>query len=274
MACPPSVKPHTNPTLEIMPITVNGELIAESAIAQEIQHHPSDNLDEALHQASNALVLQSLLRQKARALGLLSEAETDAAAEEAAIATLLQQEAVSPEATEAECERYFVANRNRFTTSPLLEISHILLAAAPDDIKARMELKTQAQELIALLQQQPERMPELARELSACPSKATGGSLGQVSRGQTVAEFERVVFNFEAGIAAHPVETRYGIHVVQVHRRLDGQQLDFDGVADRVRQYLNERSQRKAISQYLQLLLSDADIEGFTPQISGSPLLQ
>jgi peptidyl-prolyl cis-trans isomerase C len=272
MSCPSST-PAAKPTHELFPIYVNGEMIAESVIAQEVQHHPADSVEEAVRQASHALVIQCLLKQKAREQGLLDEG-SDTAQEEQAISRLLEQDVPVPSASDKECQRYYEANLERFCSSPLVEVRHILLPVAPDDLKGRMELKEKAEMLAQQLQEKPALFADFVAQYSACPSKETGGSLGQLSRGQTVEEFEKTVFNLPEGIAARPVETRYGFHIVQVHRRIDGKQLDFDVVADQVRQYLNEQTQRKAISQYLNIIMSEADIDGFTPQVSGSPLIQ
>ena len=51
-------------------------------------------------------------------------------------------------------------------------------------------------------------LAELAQQLSACSSAAQGGNLGQISRGQTVPEFETFLFNLEPGqICPVPVGT-------------------------------------------------------------------
>src|SRR5690606_52936 len=95
---------------------------------------------------------------------------------------------------------------------------------------------------IAELVRQPERFAEMARALSACPSAATGGSLGQIATGQTAPEFEAAL----AGLAPqtlcpHPVETRYGVHVVRLDRKIPGRTLPFELVRQRIAEYLAER---------------------------------
>ena len=256
------------PKLELHPVVVNGFKIDQSEIAQEVQNHPADNINDAVSDATKALVIKCLLKQKADELGMKSDDE------EQMISDLLNEQAYAPEATEDECHRYFMANTEQFHTSPLVEVSHILLAAAPEDLKKRMELKQTALELIAQLKGDESKFAEFAGLYSSCPSKEVAGSLGQLSRGQTVPEFEKIVFVLDQGVADYPVESRYGFHVVQVHRRIDGKPLEYEMNADRIRQYLNERAQRKAISQYIQVLISESDIEGFDPLQDVSPLMQ
>jgi peptidyl-prolyl cis-trans isomerase C len=102
----------------------------------------------------------------------------------------------------------------------------------------------------------------------------TGGSLGQIGKGQTVPEFERQLFNLPEGLASAPIESRYGIHIVLIAHREEGRQLPFDMAHARIRDYLNEKVRRKAIAQYIEALINDARIEGFSFEVSGSPLMQ
>ena len=115
---------------------------------------------------------------------------------------------------------------------------------------------------------------ELARTLSACPSKAEGGDLGQISRGQTVPEFERQLLLGTVGLMAKPIETRYGFHVAKINRITPGNQLQFSDVQDNIASYLNEKVKRKAIAQYIQNLIAEAEIEGYDFNVSGQPLVQ
>ncbi|MFL0797890.1 MAG: peptidylprolyl isomerase [Cellvibrionaceae bacterium] len=267
-------KADDQPVHEINPITVNGELISEQEIAEEVQHHPADNVDQAIQTASTALLIRKLLLQKATESEFFKEGDGKEK-EEQAIANLLQKEVPTPEVSDEECQRYFDANHERFFSSPLVEVSHVLLAAAPEDVQGRMELKETAKSLIDQLQGgSPKNFAALAKEYSACPSKETGGSLGQISKGQTVPEFEKVVFALDKGVSQHPIETRYGLHVVCVNNRIDGEALPYEAVKDRIAQYLMEASQRKAISQYIDVVLSEADIEGIELDCVDSPLMQ
>ena len=115
---------------------------------------------------------------------------------------------------------------------------------------------------------------ELAERYSACPSKAQGGSLGQISKGQTVPELERQLFTLQAGLAAKPLESRYGWHVISVDQRIDGQPLPYEAVATAIRTQLQQGVWQKALVQYLQTLIGAADIRGIRLQGADSPLVQ
>lgn len=269
-----------NDPIEIDEISINGTLISPEDIAREVQYHPANSPEEGINLATEALIIRTLLLQQAKKLGITvnnsdsKNGSNDNQAEEMIISMLIDQEASAPQASNEECQRYFEANRNKFRTSDLLEVRHILLATDPDNEQQQDKAKQSAIALIKTLQQSPEKFSELTREYSDCPSKEAGGSLGQLSKGQTTPEFEQQVFPLNQGLAKHPITTRYGYHVVCVDRKIPGQPLEFSHVSEKIAQYLNEVSQRKIISQYLRILISEAEITGIELNPDNSPLLQ
>lgn len=256
-------------------ITVNGTTIPASAIDTEVQYHPAENRREAMAKAAESLIIAEVVKQRIVTLGLCdAEAAAKDSESEHNIETLLQQEVAIPAATEEECLRYYEANQQKFQTAPLIEAKHILLAADPEDINARSQAKTLAENLVEQLTTDPGQFKSLAQQFSACPSKDVGGSLGQISHGQTVPEFQRQLFAASSGLMKTPVETRYGFHIVFIERKIDGKQLPYEQVKDRVAEYLNEKVQRKAIAQYLHNLIAEADIQGYAFDIEPSSLMQ
>lgn len=254
-------------------IQVNHTTIDEPAILAEMQYHPADSQQQAMAKAAESLVIGELFRQRAAELGLHVKDENKDASDDDFLAALLEREVDMPEADDQACETYYQQNPERFTTSPLLEVRHILLAAAPDDELDRVNAKMMAEQIIKQLGEGDD-FSRLAQQHSACPSAATAGSLGQISRGQTVAEFERQVFTANEGLLPNPVETRYGFHVVAVDRKIEGKQLPYDAVKDKIAAYLNEKVERKAVAQYIHTLIQAAEIKGFDFAVSDSPLLQ
>ena len=276
MTCPSANQPADNDAIEINEVIVNGTTISPEDIAREVQYHPASSPEEGVQKASEALIIQTVLLQKAKLLGL-DQGRDDSGfplGEETIITRLLEQEAAAPQASEEDCQRYFDANNKKFYSSPLLEVRHILIAADPKDSQQRDQAKESATALVNTLQESPEQFSALAKQHSDCPSKETDGSLGQLSKGQTTPEFEQQVFPLSEGLAKHPIETRYGFHVVFVDRKIDGQPLAYEHVKEKIAEYLNEASQRKTISQYIRILLGEADISGIELDIDSSPLLQ
>lgn len=265
---------QTSPARSLRPtasrglVSVNGKVIAPDAIRREARNHPDLPPPEAWRAAATALVVKELLVQEARRLGVTGEPECDGEGrseteEEAAIRTLVEREVRVPDAGEAECRRYYEANRRRFRSADLVEAAHILVAASPGDPDARREAEALATRLAARLVVEPGQFEELARRHSQCPSAGQGGTLGQLSPGSTVPEFEAALATMTPGaVAPRPVETRYGFHVVRLERRIEGRDLPFDLVRGRIAAYLAQAAGHRAQAQYVARLVSAADIHG------------
>lgn len=261
-------------------VSVNGIAITREDIAQETQNHPADKPLVAWQAAARALVVRELLLQEAQRLKIAARPLVDSEGRretepEAQIRQLVADQVRTPKADEETCRRYYQSNRKRFRSADLLEARHILLACAPNDAKSRAECRAQAEQIIDKLKRDPQSFAAVAGTMSACPSSEVGGSLGQIGSGQTVPEFERALSAIVAGeVAGEPVETRYGVHVVIVDRRIEGRELPFEQVRDRIADWLSEKVRRTAIAQYLSILAGRAAIEGIDIVASPSPLVQ
>lgn len=257
------------PRNQFPPVYIGDTLIPEDDIARELQHHPAEEVAEAWHEAAKSLVIRELLLRQARLLKLPEELD-----EEATIATVLETELDVPEPSEADCERFYAANPGRFCSPTLMAVSHILLAAAPDDVAERMRQEEVGQQLLNSLLEGRAQFAPLAKQYSACESRHEGGSLGQISKGQTVEEFERPVLSLKEGLNPELIESRYGWHIVRVDQRIDGEQLPYEHVKPNIRQYLSESVTRRAFRQYLQVLAYEIGVEGVDLELPDSPLMQ
>lgn len=257
-----------------MSIQVNHREISDEAINIESAWHQEPGADPRLaqQQAAEALTVRELLRQRAEQLGM--RVPEDDAGLEKTIETLIDHEVEVPEADEQACRRWYEHNTDRFRTPDIAEVRHILLAAPPEMLEEREAARELAEDLIRQLQTDLQLFPELARNYSRCPSAANGGLLGQVSRGETVPEFEDAIMRLDVGLAHKPVKTRYGFHVVEVLQRIEGERIPFEQVRDRIAMYLEELSRRRALSQYIRILAGEADIQGIDLDATESPLVQ
>ncbi len=244
-------------------ITVNGQPLDNDLLAREIQYHPAKNFAEAKRKASQALVIRQVLLDKVQSV---IDAGVD---EETAIANLIDEHIPAIVVTETECERFYHQNMALFQTSPLMVVRHILLAADKDDLQGRAEQKKLADKLLSDLHRADNPLAAFAEQvhLSRCPSKSDGGLLGEIAAGQTVPEFERQVFMLEEGLAAAPIETRYGYHLVYVEKKQPGEAMTLSMCMDKIRRYLTERRYRQSVSDYLHEQVEAADISGITLQI-------
>lgn len=256
-------------------VEVNGELISGEEINREMQYHPAESMDQARENAARALTIRLLLLREAERLQIETKAMADEAEEEARVRCLIEKMVETPEPDKESCRRFFDKNREQFRSPDEYKVSHILLAAAPDDDRARDQAEQQAREMAELVIADPLRFPELAGRFSACPSREQGGSLGKICRGQTVPEFERALALMTPGtIRRTPLPTRYGYHVVYLESRIDGRLLDFEEAYPLASDYLRESVYRRSLTQYIQLLAGNSVIKGIDLQASDTPLVQ
>lgn len=249
-------------------VRVNGVAIPRDLIAREAQHHPSRTPVEAWRAAARALAIRELLVQEARRLGIAAVPQHDGAGrretdEEALVRALVEREVTTPEPDEQACRRYYEQNRKAFCTPAIYEAAHILFAARHDDAEAFRCAAEEARTVLDALQREPERFAELAQAHSTCPSGSQGGNLGQLMRGQVTPEFEAALVALAVGATTRePVVTRYGLHIIQLDRKIEGRELPFELVADRIAAYLGESVRRRATAQYIARLVSRATLSG------------
>lgn len=236
-----------------MPVTVNGVELTDADMEQELPLHA--DAPNPMRAATTALVLRRVLLDEAARQGL------DPASEDDAIGALLARHAPAPEADEAACRRYYQANPQRFIVGELIEADHILFQVTPG-VNLDM-LRAHASAVLADLLADPSTFAEVARRQSNCPSAAVGGNLGQLGRGDTVPEFEKAVFALPAGgLLPQVLETRHGLHVVRVTRRIEGRLLPFEQVHESIASALTAASRDTAWRQYARLLVERADVQG------------
>lgn len=216
--------------------------------------------------------IHELLHQRAKAMGLAADAMTDSEVD-SAIERVLTEEVDVPEPTEEECRHWYDANRERFVTGQLVYARHILFQITPGaPVPA---IRDKAETTLREIRRHPELFETRAKDLSNCPSGATGGQLGQLQRGETVPEFEKVLFDGKAtGVMPNLIKTRYGFHIVAIDKRIEGRQLPFEFVRDQVTARLRRYAEERALRQYVQLLAGHADIQGIELGGSVSPLVQ
>ncbi len=261
-------------------ISINGVEIPSSVISEEVQYHPAASPDAATGEAAQALAIRELFLQEARGLGLKAEPEVDEEGrseteDDALIRVLLETEIDVPFADVATCRRYFENNRKRFHTADIYEACHILLSASPEDKDGYGLAEAKAKDLIKQLSENHALFAKLASKHSDCPSAEVGGNLGQLSRGQTVPEFETFLFELEEGqLCPVPIKSRYGVHVLKLDRKIEGLALPFEAVQEKISEYLEEASWRTAVAQYVRVLAGQADVKGIDLGAVGTPLVQ
>jgi peptidyl-prolyl cis-trans isomerase C len=196
--------------------------------------------------------IRDRLVKRARTLGLEGDSE------ERLIDALLDREVAVPPCTEEDCRCYYREHPDLFRSGDRVEADHILFAVTNGMPLAA--LRERAEQVLAAALAEPQRFAALAGEHSNCPSAQVGGNLGQLTRGEVVPEFWQAINQFAGtGILPKLVETRYGLHVVRVSRRIDGRLLSFEVVQPQIAARLTERRLRAALQEYAHALLHEEE---------------
>jgi peptidyl-prolyl cis-trans isomerase C len=99
--------------------------------------------------------------------------------------------------------------------------------------------------------------------------------LGQVAAGETAPEIDTFLRNLEDGqLCPVPIETDYGVHVLRLHRRINGKTFTFEEVEPQIARDLQAAAWRRAVGGYLSLLAAGARIDGIEVRAARSPLVQ
>lgn len=255
-------------------VRVNGVEIRPEAIAEEIQHHPAPDAETAWIEAARALAVRELLLQEARQRGLAPEPLPDESRrteieEDALVRVLLEEEVQPAMPGELECRRYYEANLDRFRTPDLLEAAHILIEPEGADDAAWGSALEQAHAIILEIGDNAAAFGAAARTHSACASAQQDGSLGQIRRGELVAEVQAGLEALAEGTTARePVRSRFGWHILRLHRRISGRTMTFEMVRERIADMLEARSWSIEAARYVARLAARNRIEGV--RIEGS----
>ncbi len=104
-----------------------------------------------------------------------------------------------------------------------VDVSHILVSykgasgADPSVTRTKEQALARIQELKARITA-GSSFEAIAHTESDGPSRTSGGSLGEVARGDMPPPFEQVAFSQKPGVVSDPVETQFGYHLIRVNK--------------------------------------------------------
>lgn len=266
--CGSGPEPLLPPPPSFGEVRVNGVEIAPEAIAHEIQHHPAPDAETAWVAAARALAVRELLLQEAHRLGVEAEPERDdagrfEASDDALVRSLLDHAVAAAEPSDEECRRFYAARLERFRTPDLFEAAHILIEPESGDPEGWAAAEQRAIALALDVGDDATAFAAAARACSACASARQDGSLGQLRRGELVESIQAGLEALEDGeTAREPVRSRFGWHVLRLHRRLPGRTIPFEMVRDRIAETLEARSWAVESARYVAGLAERGEVEG------------
>jgi len=214
------------------------------------------------------MVTSRVLADEARRRGLQESADFRAqlvAMADSLLASQLMLDEVSQRATvtDADVQRYFETNKDRYQLPASTSIAHI-----------QCDTQAEAAEVMALLDE-GESFGDLAKRKSRdLSTQESGGVLrqpvmqgaGHPIFGSDPALVERITNAQPDTVLSEPIQTDRGWHVVKVIAHQEAETPPLDEVRDRVRRDTMEARRREVTDQYLSQILQDAQVR-FYPEV-------
>jgi peptidyl-prolyl cis-trans isomerase C len=170
----------------------------------------------------------------------------------------------APLSTEAELQKFYNDNPNKFNAPERVRASHILLKLnSKSTSEQKAELKKKLEGIRTDIQNQTISFADAAKKYSEDSTAQKGGDLGLFIRGEMTKPFEDVAFAMNPGTVSPVIETSFGYHVIQVTEIKPAGKETFEESKPSIQKYLDEAAKRKAVQKFVEELKQKATIEIF-----------
>lgn len=141
--------------------------------------------------------------------------------------------------TDADLQQHYAENKDQYSVAESRSVRHILVKTKAEADRIHAQLESGAD------------FAALAKKSSLDPgSKEQGGKL-TVSRGQTVAPFDKAAFSLKTNQLSEPVKTEFGYHLIQPLAAVKaGSVTPFAKVKEQIRTQLVEERKQKAVTDW------------------------
>ncbi len=293
----PEVQKDKNSFIYIMlKERVVNELIVKALLDQEIEKRgikvtkadTDEALKEIIKQVGSNEKLDEILKQN----GISPSRFKKDLAQEAAVRKLVK-DLGEVTVTDADAQKFYKANQDKFKTPARVKASHILISATPEDVegiiladpananlseaqiqaKVKTEVaarKVKAQKLLAQVKKDKSQFAKLAKENSEDPTTAVkGGDLGFFTANEMVPEFSKAAFSAAPNtVVANIIQTQYGYHIILVTAKQSASTEAFDKVKKNIVAYMQQQKQVALLDKTLEGLKKSAKVEYVDPEFN------
>ena len=154
--------------------------------------------------------------------------------------------------TDSEAKADYDARKEEFSQPATVELREILVTGG-DALARALELSEKARA--------GEDFATLARSHSVAPSKAFGGELGKLARGDMNPDLEKVAFSLPAGAVSDPIPSGDGYRILKVEARTEAVVTPFEEMKDTIRRAMGEQKMNKELVGYIANLREEAIIK-------------
>ncbi len=271
----------------IMKDKISNELVIKEIIAQEMEKRGIEATDEDLKKYEAELTEKiggaDKLAQFLKENGVSRKQFESDMGEEIRIGKLVNSvEKIN--ITEADCKKYYNANKKQFNYPDRVRASHILIEANEDKfrqdvinqdkfgrldasaIEAKVKEKMEAQKKLAeevrtKAVQNQANFAKLAKQYSTdTMSAARGGDLGFFAKEHMVPEFSKAAFELKVNTVSAVVKTNYGYHIIIVTDRARAGIQPFEKVKDEIEAYLIQAKKVEIMQKLFEGLKANAKV--------------
>jgi foldase protein PrsA len=175
------------------------------------------------------------LQAELKKLGLTEEQAREEIQDKLLQEKIFTKVAGSIKVPETEIETYYKANEEQFTKPR--EVRHILVKSKEKADELYKELKAGAS------------FAALAKKFSQDTASAKQGGKLTVSKGQTVAPFDKIAFSIDEGEISKPVKTQFGWHIIEALAPIEVTKLA--EAKTTIEQQLKQQKQSAAMQTWL-----------------------
>jgi foldase protein PrsA len=142
--------------------------------------------------------------------------------------------------TEAEVEKYYNTNKSRYGAPEKRSVNVVLTKTEAQANAAKKELES------------GQSFATVSKKVSIDPtSKANGGMLTEVIKGQEAAPLDKAVFTASKGVIGGPVKTAFGYYVYEVTKVTAATQQQLSTVKQQIKQQLTVTQNQETLSKFV-----------------------
>ncbi len=162
-----------------------------------------------------------------------------------------------------ECRKYYHNHLADFTRPAQVKISEIVIKTIKSDPQDKRQAALKKIKAVRGKLQKGADFAKLARQYSEDPSKANGGNIGFLMRGQMPKAFENVVFNMKNGTFSDIISTGYGYHILMVTDRKPAYVTPYADIEKKLKRYLKQRDIQRKLEAFIKQKRAKANIHIF-----------
>ena len=226
------------------------ETDVEAQLRQMAQRFPSpEAFQKALtDQGQTEASLRNTIRETMRMQKVIDEASKDAAP-----------------VTEADLEKFYADNPDRFALPERVRLAHILLQIPPNATTAqKVEIRKKLEGIRVEIAAEIITFEDAAAKYSEdAKTAAKGGEMGLVTRGNLPKSFADAVFSTKPGTVSSSIESQSGYHILKILELLPAGQAALEEAKPALRQALEQNAKQSARRKFVEELKTKASIEYF-----------